>query len=172
MPQRGEQNVEGTVFLCHASEDKEAVRGLYHRLRSRGVRPWLDEEDLIPGQDWQQEIADAVRRSKAVVVLQGYSEHTQTAHTKCRLRRSCFRWLRAPLKGYPASSTSDSREVRHNGRTTGVRGAVDKVEAADSSGFKTKPLVSTALRHLPETQAVENRRFGPDAMNRLGRRGS
>ena len=31
-------------------------------------QPWLDEEDLIAGQDWQQEIPRAVRRSHVVVV--------------------------------------------------------------------------------------------------------
>jgi hypothetical protein len=30
--------------------------------------PWLDEEDLLPGQDWQQEILKAVRSSDATVV--------------------------------------------------------------------------------------------------------
>jgi hypothetical protein len=40
------------IFLCHSSGDKIAVRKLYHRLRADGFNPWLDEEDLIPGQDW------------------------------------------------------------------------------------------------------------------------
>jgi len=56
------------VFLCHASGDKPAVRDLYHRLRSDGFAPWLDEEDLLPGQDWELEIAKAVRSSDAVII--------------------------------------------------------------------------------------------------------
>jgi len=56
------------VFLCHASGDKPAVRDLYHRLRSDGIVPWLDEEDLLPGQDWQLEIPKAVRSSDAVII--------------------------------------------------------------------------------------------------------
>lgn len=56
------------VFLCHAHEDKAAVRDLYARLLADRFQPWLDEEDLIPGQDWQQEIPRAVRRSHVVVV--------------------------------------------------------------------------------------------------------
>jgi hypothetical protein len=57
------------VFLCHASEDKETARDLYQRLRDDGFRPWLDEEDLLPGHDWEGEIRSAIRRSDAVVVL-------------------------------------------------------------------------------------------------------
>jgi formylglycine-generating enzyme required for sulfatase activity len=56
------------VFLCHASGDKPAVRDLYRRLRSDGIAPWLAEEDLLPGQDWQLEIPKAVRSSDAVVI--------------------------------------------------------------------------------------------------------
>ncbi|HNQ94251.1 MAG TPA: toll/interleukin-1 receptor domain-containing protein [Anaerolineales bacterium] len=37
------------VFLCHASADKPKVRELYRTLKRRGVQPWLDAEDLIPG---------------------------------------------------------------------------------------------------------------------------
>jgi len=56
------------VFLCHASGDKPAVRDLYHRLRSDGIAPWLDEEDLLPGQDWELEIPKAVRSSDVVII--------------------------------------------------------------------------------------------------------
>ena len=43
------------VFLCHSSGDKPAVHDLYHRLLRNGIDPWLDEEKLLPGQDWQRE---------------------------------------------------------------------------------------------------------------------
>jgi uncharacterized protein YegL len=56
------------IFLCHSSGDKPAVRKLYQRLLINGLKPWLDEEDLLPGQDWQQEIAKAVRNSDVVIV--------------------------------------------------------------------------------------------------------
>ncbi|MEH1863954.1 MAG: toll/interleukin-1 receptor domain-containing protein [Nostoc sp.] len=56
------------VFLCHGSEDKPTVRELYYRLLASGVKPWLDEENLLPGQDWRYEIAKAVRESNIVIV--------------------------------------------------------------------------------------------------------
>ena len=48
------------VFLCHASEDKEKIRGLYRRLRKDGHRPWLDEEDIPPGAIWRDAIKAAL----------------------------------------------------------------------------------------------------------------
>ncbi|HXV44695.1 MAG TPA: SUMF1/EgtB/PvdO family nonheme iron enzyme, partial [Anaerolineae bacterium] len=57
------------VFLCHASGDKPAVRDLYQRLSGEGfIQPWLDEEELLPGQDWQREIPKAVRAADVVLV--------------------------------------------------------------------------------------------------------
>jgi hypothetical protein len=56
------------VFLCHASEDKKAVRSLYQELKVQGFSPWLDEEDLIGGQDWDAEITRAIRQSDTVLV--------------------------------------------------------------------------------------------------------
>jgi hypothetical protein len=58
----------GRVFLCHASEDKAEVRALYERLITSGFQPWLDEEDLLPGQNWDREIERAVREAQIVLV--------------------------------------------------------------------------------------------------------
>ncbi len=57
------------VFLCHSSGDKSPVRNLCQRLKIDGIDPWLDEEKLLPGQDWHLEIRKAVRTSHAVLVF-------------------------------------------------------------------------------------------------------
>lgn len=56
------------VFLCHSSGDKEAVRALHARLKAAGFVPWLDELDILPGEDWQRAITTAVRSSDVVLV--------------------------------------------------------------------------------------------------------
>lgn len=56
------------VFLCHASSDKPAVRNLYRQLVKEGVDVWLDEASILPGQDWQVEIPEAVRNSDVIIV--------------------------------------------------------------------------------------------------------
>ena len=57
------------VFLCHSSGDKPAVRGLYQKLSAEGwVDVWLDEEKLLPGQNWEYEIEQALDNSDAVIV--------------------------------------------------------------------------------------------------------
>jgi TIR domain len=61
-------NNDMRVFLCHASGDKSTVRDLYQKLRRDGFQPWLDEEDLLPGADWEAEIRKAVRAADVVLV--------------------------------------------------------------------------------------------------------
>ena len=74
------------VFLCHASGDKPTVRDLYHRLRAAGFDPWLDEEKLLPGQDWQLEIPQAVRSSDAVVICLSRRAVTKAGYVQKEIR--------------------------------------------------------------------------------------
>ena len=48
------------VFLCYAKEDKLVVRALRKRLSDAGTEPWLDEVDVLPGQNWKAEIRKAI----------------------------------------------------------------------------------------------------------------
>ncbi len=63
------------VFLCHASQDKPAVRELYNALKSEGwIDPWLDKAKILPGQDWEFVIEKAVDDSDVVIAcLSGQS---------------------------------------------------------------------------------------------------
>src|SRR2546426_12139822 len=74
------------VFLCHASSDKPAVRVLYERLRTRNIRPWLDEKMLLPGQDWDLEIKKAVHNSDVVVVCLSRSSITKEGYVQKEIR--------------------------------------------------------------------------------------
>ncbi|MBI3165824.1 MAG: SUMF1/EgtB/PvdO family nonheme iron enzyme [Chloroflexi bacterium] len=56
------------VFLCHASQDKPAVWRLHRYLTQHGVKPWLDQEDLLPGEDWEVEIPNAIYSSDVILV--------------------------------------------------------------------------------------------------------
>lgn len=74
------------VFLCHASDDKPNVRLLHQRLRAEGLKPWLDEEELLPGQDWHEAISKAVRSSDAVIVCLSKKSVDKTGYVQRELR--------------------------------------------------------------------------------------
>ena len=59
------------VFLSHNSRDKPAVREIYKYLRLCGLRPWLDEEELVPGRPWQEALEAEITRIRAASVLVG-----------------------------------------------------------------------------------------------------
>ena len=56
------------VFLCYAHDDAREVRKLYDHLKQNGIVTWLDQENLIPGQDWKWEISKAVKQSDVVII--------------------------------------------------------------------------------------------------------
>lgn len=70
------------AFLCHGSDDKPTVRHLYQRLVDHRVKPWFDEEDLLPGQDWAQEIPQAVRRSDVVIACLSKTSVSKTGYVQ------------------------------------------------------------------------------------------
>lgn len=57
-----------SIFLVHASEDKSEVRGLHADLLAAGHRPWIDEKDILPGQDWNFEIRKAIDSVDCVII--------------------------------------------------------------------------------------------------------
>lgn len=53
-----------SIFLAHSSADKPLVRALCNKLKDHGLEPWLDEDILQPGDEWDTEIRSAIRRSR------------------------------------------------------------------------------------------------------------
>lgn len=74
------------VFLCHSSSDKEDIRKLYHRLKGDGIDPWLDEEDLLPGQDWDWAIRRSIRHADAVAVCLSQTSTTKTGYVQKEIK--------------------------------------------------------------------------------------
>jgi len=76
------------IFLCHSPADKAKVRTLYHRLSGDGLAPWLDEEDLSPGDSWELAIRKAVRASDFVVACLSTTSTTSAGHMHKELKEA------------------------------------------------------------------------------------
>ena len=76
------------VFLCHASQDKEKVRDLFHRLKDNELDPWLDEENILPGHDWDSEIVKAVRSCDVFLVCLSQASTTKRGYVQKEIRRA------------------------------------------------------------------------------------
>ena len=56
------------IFLLYARSDEKAVRRLYNRLSKAGASVLMDRKKLLPGQDWQSEIHQAIFSSDIIIV--------------------------------------------------------------------------------------------------------
>lgn len=74
------------IFLSHSSEDIDAVHNLYYYLNNEGFKPWLDQEDLLPGQKWDVEIPKIVRASDVVVVCLSKNAITKEGYVQKEIK--------------------------------------------------------------------------------------
>ena len=85
------------IFLCHASEDKAQVREVYHRLRGvDGFEPWLDEEDLLPGQEWAREIPRALQTSDFILIFLSRSSVAKRGYVQREMKLALDAWQELP----------------------------------------------------------------------------
>ena len=61
------------VFLSHNSLDKPVVRELAQELKSRNIKVWLDEDQLVPGRPWQDALETIIQTTRTAAVLIGKS---------------------------------------------------------------------------------------------------
>lgn len=55
---------EFDVFLAHNSKDKPEVIKIANKLRERGLNPWLDNEQIFPGDNIQEVVFQGISQSK------------------------------------------------------------------------------------------------------------
>lgn len=59
------------IFLAHNNTDKKEVIKLAEQLRTRGLKPWLDIEQIPPGRWFQEVIEGAIHRVKSAAIIIG-----------------------------------------------------------------------------------------------------
>lgn len=57
------RNGRARVFLAYAKEDRRTVKRLFDELQAAGFEPWMDTENLLPGQNWPLAIERAIEIS-------------------------------------------------------------------------------------------------------------
>ena len=57
------------VFISHSSKDKSAARQLAHRLSEAGLKVWVPEDEILPGDNWAKKVGQALEDSDLMVVL-------------------------------------------------------------------------------------------------------
>ncbi len=57
------------VFISHSHKDQRIAEELSSRLAVAGVKVWLAEKEVLPGDNWSLAVGKALQRSDAMVVL-------------------------------------------------------------------------------------------------------
>ena len=57
------------VFLSHSSKDKPVVRDLAERLKRDGLKVWLDEWEIRPGDPILAKVSDGLERSRILLLF-------------------------------------------------------------------------------------------------------
>jgi TIR domain len=57
------------VFLSYDRADRAFAKALSAELIRRGLSVWRGEEEVLPGDNWALQVGEALKKSKAMVVL-------------------------------------------------------------------------------------------------------
>ena len=84
------------VFISYASADREQAGKLHAFLKQQGAAPWLDVEDLLPGQDWKMEIAKALEDTDLVLLCLSKHSISREGYVQKEMRLALDRALEIP----------------------------------------------------------------------------
>ncbi len=62
-------NKKNNIFISYSREDKEFVDRLKNDLRQSGFDVWVDIEEILPGQNWQSSIENAISSAFAYIFV-------------------------------------------------------------------------------------------------------
>jgi hypothetical protein len=57
------------IFVSYSHADRAIAKDIFYALKDAGYSPWLDSEQLLPGQYWDLEIKKAIRTTDLVLLL-------------------------------------------------------------------------------------------------------
>ncbi len=144
------------VFLAYADEDRAQVKKLYTELQKAGFEPWMDQEKLVPGQNWPRAIDRAIELSDFFLGCFSKRSAVKRGHFQCELRYALDLAARVPLEDIflvplaagrlrRAASDCNQDPVRGSVSRLAVRGReIDEYDAAANdpapSRFEAGPL--------------------------------
>jgi hypothetical protein len=75
------------VFLSYASQDRPVVREIYDALkREDWIDPWLDQEKILPGQNWRLVIETAVDEADVVIICLSHQSVTKEGYVQREIK--------------------------------------------------------------------------------------
>jgi TIR domain len=86
------------VFLAYAEEDRAEVKRLFAALQKAGFEPWMDQEKLLPGQNWPRAIERAIDLSEFFIGCFSRRSVAKRGHFQCELEYALALASRVPAE--------------------------------------------------------------------------
>lgn len=61
--------VKNKIFIAYSKSDYEKAKNIYDYLLENDLNPWIDSENIYPGDKWQVVIENAIEESSAILIL-------------------------------------------------------------------------------------------------------
>lgn len=78
------------IFLSYAREDEASVVDLYHSLVVAGFKPWLDKKDILPGEQWEHAIQQALEQAKLILICCSCNSISKSGWVQREIRRATY----------------------------------------------------------------------------------
>ncbi|MCC8987487.1 MAG: toll/interleukin-1 receptor domain-containing protein [Candidatus Contendobacter sp.] len=108
-------NSEKRIFISYAREDEEAAKRMYTDIKQAGGIPWFDQEDLLPGQNWELEIGRTIRSCSYFIAIISEHSSNKRGYIQKELRKALDILEELPPNAiYIIPARLDSSEPLHN----------------------------------------------------------
>jgi hypothetical protein len=84
------------IFISYASGDRAEAQKLHLYLASQGTDPWIDTENLLPGQDWKMEISKALDETDLILLCLSKKSVSKEGYVQKEMRLALDRALEIP----------------------------------------------------------------------------
>jgi hypothetical protein len=76
------------MSLLATKDDRQAVERLFIALKEKGFQPWMDEKNILPGQDWQLSIEKAMEKADFLLICLSRHSISKTGFVQREMKRA------------------------------------------------------------------------------------
>ena len=111
------------VILFYNSDDKKEVEEVYCELQRRGLKPWMDTEDLKPGTSFQEEIGKVIGKARSAAAL--YGSHGQGRWQSKEVEAALLAFMKTEQRMIPVWLPSAKKRPLEEGGTSGETQSIE-----------------------------------------------
>jgi hypothetical protein len=58
-----------SIFLSYTHDDQDTVKDIYKRFHAEAYSPWMDQFDILPGENWERSIRAAIQNADFFLIF-------------------------------------------------------------------------------------------------------